>query len=294
MPPRRTWGTILVAATQINIIFEGPDTRNGVSVNDLHEVLNGFQDAVRLMAAHLAGAKTRGRPPEWLRQQSALRLQAVFPGSFGATLAFSPHYNPSAAANYGEQAMDSIFSWGADPNHDLPDDVVNRLNDIGSKLSPEIRMIRFGHSSSDRQFTIARTYRRQQPARPRRREIAETTALLYGRLLEVNWNAGTAQLHSYGAPIVALRFDANLNENMRQLATRFVKVTGRARIADGDAWVDVAVHTISAEWSEIDDFYARPPQIFDPSQATGFYRQDDDDPVDIKEFIHTMHKGRDL
>ena len=279
---------------QINVIFEGPAIDSGVSVHDLNEVLNGLQDAVRLMVAHLSGAKTRGRPPEWLRRQSALRLQAVFPGSFGAALSLSPPDRPSAAENYGAQAMDAIFSWGAADNPDLPDLVVNRLNDIGTRMSPEIRMIRFDDPSSDRQFTIARTPRQRQPAPPRQHEIVEAMALLYGRLLEVNWNAGTAQLHSYDAPIVALRFESSLNESMRLLATRFVKVTGNAYSADGEQWNTVAVHEISDEPSEIDDFYARPPKVFDPAQATGFYQHDANDPVDINEFILTIHQGRDL
>ena len=283
-----------MTATQINVIFEGPATDSGVSVHDLNEVLNGFQDAVRLTAAHLSGAKTRGRPPEWLRRQSALRLQAVFPGSFGATLSLSPPDRPFAAENYGAQAVDAIFNWGAADNPELPDFVVNRLNNIGSRVSPEIHMIRFDDPSSDRQFTIARTHRQLPPAPPPRPEIVETMALLYGRLLEVNWNAGTAQLHSYDAPIIALQFDANLNENMRQLATRFVKVTGSAYSADGEKWDTVAIHEISDEPSEIDDFYARPPKVFAPAQATGFYQHDANDPVDINEFILTIHQGRDL
>lgn len=282
------------AASQITVIFAGPDTQNGVSVHDLHETLHGLQDALRLMAAHLAGYEARGRLPEWLRRQSALRLQAVFPGSLGITLTLPSPDSPSAAANYGEQAVDAIFNWGADDNPNLPARVVNRLNDIGLKLSPEIHTIRFGDPSGGRQFVIHRTQRQPTPARPRRQETAETTALLYGRLLAVDWNAGTAQLHSYGAPAVALRFEANLNENMRQLATRFVRVTGAARAADGEEWGTVTIREIAAEPSEIDGFYARPTKAFDPAQATGFYRQDDDDPVDIREFIRIIHEGRDL
>lgn len=281
-------------AAQITVVFEGPDTQNGVSVHDLHETLNGLQDAVRLMAAHLAGAKTQGRPPEWLRRQSSLRLQAVFAGSFGAALTLPSHHSPAAVANYGEQALDAIFDWGADGNPGLPDSVVNRLNAIGSKLSPEIGMIRFGDSAGGRQFTIGRTQRQRRPAIPRRQGNAETTARLHGRLMAVNWNRGTAELHSYGAPVVVLRFDANFNETMRQLATRFVKVTGVARVADGEEWGTVAIDEIAAEPSEIDDFYARRPKTFDPAQAIGFYRQDDDDAVDIKEFIRFVHEGRDL
>ena len=280
-------------AAQITVVFEGPDTQNGVSVHDLHETLNGLQDAVRLMAAHLAGAKTQGRPPEWLRRQSSLRLQAVFAGSFGMTLTL-PSDSPAAVANYGEQAVDAIFGWGAEASRDLPDNVVNRLNDIGLKLSPEIRMIRFGDAFSGRQFVIHRTQRQRQLVRPHRQGNAETMALLHGRLLAVDWNSGTAELHSYGAPVVVLRFDANLNENMRQLATRFVKVTGVARVADGAEWGTVAIDEIAAEPSEIDDFYARQPKTFNPAQAIGFYRQDDDDAVGIKEFIRVIHEGRDL
>ena len=117
--------------------------------------------------------------------------------------------------------------------------------------------------------------------------------LLYGRLLEIDWKNGTAQLHNYGERPVDLRFAASLNEAMRQLATRYVKVRGIGSFNDQDEWETVAVREIVAERSVIDDFYAREPKIFDPEKATSYYKDDDDDPIDIEAFIRVIREARD-
>ena len=119
-------------------------------------------------------------------------------------------------------------------------------------------------------------------------------ASLYGRLLEINWQNGTAQLHRYGEAVVPLRFASGLNETMRELATRYVAVRGEGHITAQDEWATVAVREIVAEPSEIDAFYARPARAFDPQQAAIFYEDDPDDPVDIDEFIRVIYEGRDV
>ena len=84
--------------------------------------------------------------------------------------------------------------------------------------------------------------------------------LLYGRLLEIDWKNGTAQLHNYGEKPVDLRFPASLNEAMRELATRYVKVRGAEASNDQDERETVTVREIVAERSVIDDLYAREPK----------------------------------
>ena len=280
--------------TQITVIFEGPAMDDGVSVADLNETLKRLQTAVRLMASHLAGVEPRGRPREWLRRQSSLRLMAVFPGSFRASLALPDvRYGEE---NYGAQALDAILELDENAGRRLPPRVANSINDIGRSLSSDVWQVTLADPAGRRQVVIDRARRPPRPARvPHNPPItAAMEALLYGRLLEVNWQNGTAQLHRYGESIVPLQFESGLNETMRQLATRYVAVRGEGRITTRDEWGTVAIREIVAEPSEIDAFYARPPRAFDPQQAAGFYRDDADDPVDIAEFVRGIYEGRDL
>ena len=280
--------------TQVTVIFEGPAMDAGVSVADLNETLKRLQTAVQRMASHLAGVGPRGRPPEWLRRQSSLRLMAVFPGSFRASLALPDV--PYGGENYGAQALDAILELDENAGRRLPPRVANSINDIGRSLSSDVWWVTLADPAGRRQVVIDRARRPRRPARvPHNPSMTEAMeAMLYGRLLEINWQNGTAQLHRYGEPVVPLQFEPGLNETMRQLATRYVAVRGEGRITTQDEWIDVAIREIVAEPSEIDAFYARPPRAFDPQQAAGFYRDDADEPVDISEFVRGIYEGRDL
>ena len=278
-----------MVTAQIDVVFEGPGMGDGVSVRDLNETLKRVQDAVRLMAAHLAGTGKRGRPPEWLRRQSSLRLQSVFPGSFGAALYLSPTA-PPGGENYGAKALDAILGWDGPAAPSLPEPVTECLNGIVLNLSPEVYQVRLGDPAGVRQVVISRAQRQRQA--PHRRG-GETEILLHGRLLEIDWKNSAAELHNYGETPVALRFDASLNETMRQLATRYVRVEGIGRFNANDEWETIMVHKIAAERSIVDDFHEREPEIFDPDQATSFYQDDDDDPVSIAEFIRVIYEARD-
>ena len=280
--------------TQVTVIFEGPAMDDGVSVADLNETLKRLQTAVRLMASHLAGVGPRVRPPEWLRRQSSLRLMAVFPGSFRASLALPDV--PYGGESYGAQALDAILELDENAGRRLPPRVARSINDIGRSLSSDVWWVTLTDPDGRRQVVIDRARRPPRPARvPHNPPItAAVEALLYGRLLEINWQKGTAQLHRYGEPVVPLQFEPGLNETMRQLATRYVAVRGEGRITTQEEWATVAIREIVAEPSEIDAFYARPPRAFDPQQAAGFYQDDADDPVDIAEFVRGIYEGRDL
>ena len=142
--------------TQITVIFEGPAMDDGVSVADLNETLKRLQTAVRLMASHLAGVGPRGRPPEWLRRQSSLRLMAVFPGSFRASLALPDV--PYGGENYGAQALDAILELDENAGRRLPPRVANSINDIGRSLSSDVWWVTLADPDGRRQVTLLNAY----------------------------------------------------------------------------------------------------------------------------------------
>jgi hypothetical protein len=245
------------------------------------------------MASLLAGVETRGRPPEWLREQVSLRLVTTFPGSFGTTLALSPGRVRRGGKDFGEDALQAIFEWTGEDDGSLPPEVIESLHSIGTGLSSDVNRVRLDDMQNGRQVTIPRTIRtRSRTRRPIPLDL-ETEVSLHGRLLEVNWNSLTAELHNYGEFPILLRFGVELSVLFHEYATRYVSVQGIGRFNANDGWQDVTVTKIAAEQSLRDEFYARKPVIFDPDAATGFFDHDAEDPIDIEEFIRVIYEARD-
>ncbi|MYC32853.1 MAG: hypothetical protein F4X64_06715 [Chloroflexi bacterium] len=114
-----------------------------------------------------------------------------------------------------------------------------------------------------------------------------------GRLTKVNREKRTAELNNFGDTLIELQFEENLSETMQRLATCFVKVIGIEQARPGNRFGPMKVREISVAWPSIDEFKAVEPKIFDPDRATSYYQHDDDDPVDIEEFIKVIYEARD-
>jgi len=103
--------------------------------------------------------------------------------------------------------------------------------------------------------------------------VLDEPALVEGRLMEVNWACGTAELHFIPQRIVPLRFDPFLNDDMRRLATQHVEIRGRGRFNDNDEWDIIYVEQITSTRSgsepfDLDAFRNDPnPKIFDPEKV---------------------------
>ncbi len=69
-------------------------------------------------------------------------------------------------------------------------------------------------------------------------------ALVSGRLMEVNWANGTAELHRFMDRIVPLRFAPNLTDDVRRCGAKYVQVKGRGWFTEDDAWKVVEVEQI--------------------------------------------------
>ena len=125
--------------------------------------------------------------------------------------------------------------------------------------------------------------------------ILDESALVEGRLMEVNWAYGTAELHYIPQRVVPLRFDPALNDDMRRLATQYVEIRGRGRFNDNDEWDIIYVEQITdtQSWSEpfdLEAFRNDPnPKIFDPEKVVTV-----SEPFDVDEFIRAIQEGRDV
>lgn len=277
---------------RLDITFEGPRVDEaGVPMSDLRAVVEHTEAALRAMLLHMAGSSEgRGRPPEWVRQQSSLRLIGTSPGSLRANFLLAPAAKGQAPVNTGQEALDAILGSQGPADPSLPDPVRGHLGRIGTGLSDDVSVILLGGANGRTPLRIERARRSEQPQR-----AAEEPAVLHGLLLEVNWERHTAQLHEpYGPdPYVRLRFDPDLDDDMRRLATQYVTVRGSGRFGDDDHWVSVHVEDIEGDRSMREPFDREAflndpnPRIFDPAEAVRA-----SEPFDVDEFIRVIREGR--
>ena len=275
---------------QLYLTFEGPRiSEQGVPVEALVSALQGVQDALHLMVEHLGDyQRKRGRPPKWVKDQSVLQLAATRQGSFVAELTLeSAAIGSEMSESYGERALYALQRWEGGYNSSLPEAVVDRLGKIPTALPRDVRLW-LGDAEDFRRVEIRRT-RRALTYTPGTEE-----ALLYGWLKMVNWDKRTAQLHRYGDRYVPLRFDPDLDDEMRRLANQFVEVKGEGRFNNKEQWQSVKVEEITATRSssepfDMEAFLKNPnPKIFDPETVVTA-----SEPFDVDEFIRVVREGRD-
>lgn len=157
--------------------------------------------------------------------------------------------------------------------------------DLNENLSVETLFA--GRPSKKRQ----KSNKRQRETKP---PVLDEPALVEGRLMEVNWACGTAELHFTPQRVVPLRFDPALNDDMRRLATQYVEIRGRGRFKDNDEWDIIYVEQITSTRScsepfDLEAFRNNPnPKIFDLEKVVTV-----SEPFDVDEFIRIIREGRD-
>ena len=140
--------------------------------------------------------------------------------------------------------------------------------------------------------------RREPGTRQRETEpqVLDEPALMEGRLMEVNWACGTAELHDMPQRIVPLCFDSVLNDDMRRLATQYVEIRGRGRFNDNDEWDVIYVELVNStrSWSkpfDLEAFRNAPnPKIFDPDKMVAI----DLTQEEWEAFNRAICEGRDI
>lgn len=269
---------------------------SGVLVEDFQPVLEGVTRAVQLMVSHLGGRSPGpGRVPDWVRDQSRLRITTVRTGSLVVELIHDPPTSRPAQLSweesYGERAVRALRDWDGREGSTLPPVVTDCLWGAASGLSDGCQLW-LGSESEPRRIEIKR--RDTDGTVPVK---VEEEALLQGWLKEVNWAKGTAQLHSYGdGGYVRLEFDSSLEDEMLRLATRYVEVEGTGLFSDEGDCKKVTVNALSKDppWGEPFDMDA----FLNAADAKLFY-PDETLTVDLTDeewecFNQAIREGREV
>ena len=191
--------------------------------------------------------------------------------------------------DHGRAARDALLGWHPDDETSLPTDVTAELSAIASDVSAESSSIQLHDSTRTRVVAIPvpRPISHAPPAHPE-------TAIAEGRLLEINWDQGTAQLHRYGNRHIHLLFDARHADVMREFATQYVRVEGEGRFDADGTWRSLTVQTISStrSWRRPDNLDDIRHQS-DPKPFVGDEIVIAGDTFDVESFIQTIHRARD-
>ena len=274
--------------------FEGPDVEAaGVPLDDLQKTLKHVQTAMQQMVRHLSGYAGRGRPPDWFRRESQLRLMGTSPGALVAELGLAQSNGDGLTEKYGQQAIARMVA--SEDIRSLPQAVADALLRIGTDLSPEVSVVQLADLHGGRQLEVRREGREYvvETIAPPPGSAMEK-ALLYGWLRAVDWEERTAKLSRHQGSPVSLTFTADHEQQMLQLAMQHVEVRGKGDFDRYDQWRSVQVEEIrgTGSWSEpfdLDAFRSDPnPKIFDTAQVIRA-----SEPFDVDEFIRFVNDSRD-
>ena len=179
--------------------------------------------------------------------------------------------------------------------HLWPERVEQEWFRIGQDLSPQVAAVSLEHPSSARRVEFQREeyVARETVSTPRSDGLKEK-ALIYGRLSAVDWVERTAKLVPYRGRTVNLRFNAEHDRQMLELAMQFVEIRGQGEFDHRDQWRYIQVEEIQGtrSWNEpfdLEAFLNNPnPNIFDPDKVIRA-----SEPFDVDEFLRVIREGRD-
>ena len=210
-------------------------------LDDVLPVLEHFQMALRRMIEARAGREPKpGRLPDKVRVPGTLWLVATSTGSFTAELALAEPNPDEFNFSLAEEAVDELLAGMRQPE-ELPSAVAREVGAIQTSMSEGVDLVRFGGNAANAPVTLRRkrsvTVAEQPPS-------VRTPSQAHGRILEVDWKDGTAELHTAGR-VVSLEFAEDRAEDLRRFATQSVTVEGMADVTDHGDPKTIEVETIA-------------------------------------------------
>ena len=197
----------------------------GVPFDDLVETLSRLQLAFRhLLAARLDRQPRRGPLPTVVREGARLVLRETRKGSFVAVAEIRPAEDQQLSLA-GEHLVDEMLE-GLAGARKLPAVVLRDIERLTTELSPDIEVVELRGGSSDRMIPLSRDFAaellRRRPDSDRVPE--EVEEIVSGRLLEVDWNDLTAEIHAPNR-VYRVRFAEGQAATMQTLARQVVSAT---------------------------------------------------------------------
>lgn len=115
---------------------------------------------------------------------------------------------------------------------------------------------------------------------------------VYGRILEVDWKDGTAELHT-PAGVIRMEFAEDRAEDLRRFAMRYVEVKGVADLMEDGNLRALAVETIEPTLDDSSFWHPLSPAELARAQGIRPYTfpepLDDDDAFDVDEFLAMIY-----
>ncbi len=202
------------------------------------------------MVEHQVGheAQAAGRLKDFVRQTGSLRLVSTQQGSFVAELEVAP---PPDMFDYGLDALEDLMGGLENPYVKLPPAVAREVAEIPADIKEGVDSVTFVGGKPKRRIVLGRGTRFEKP-RTRPAEVKQVSHV--GRVLEVDWNDRTAELHT-PTGVVSLAFGADMGDLLHQAARQLVQVTGIGAVDKGGRVQSLLVEAIhetvddSAFWS---------------------------------------------
>jgi hypothetical protein len=218
------------SAGRIRFRLDGPGIGEGwVPVPEITALLGGFQQAFTVIVEDLWGRQHRKGPvPEAIRRDATLKFGEVHAGSFEATVAVDRLAEGLPIADVAESAVEQLLdgleamSRGEEPQ--LP---AAAATGLVAAVKP---VLGAGHrlevAGGRRNRRVAFDERTPLPPRPPDLKPPERVRLT-GRILEIDYRDGTAELWASLGEKTVLVFDSEQVDLIDANRQAFVLVTGR-------------------------------------------------------------------
>ncbi len=236
-----------------------------------------------------------------LVEEAVAALRTAQSGEEIATATQVLHMATARARDYESAAINTMKTYGYSDGVKVPGVGIFRLRwlDDGMRVLEEI-------SELPRYVYEAGPVRQQDAAPDPSKGKLETEAdssdlpddgpaSVSGRLMEVNWANGTAELHQYLDKVIPLRFGPELRDEMRRYATYYIQVKGQGRFNEYDMWAAIQVEEVI--WTNP---FAGPPSLEEllNNPNPKIFRSEEiiktSEPFDVDEFARMVREERDL
>ena len=216
--------------------FDGIAVARGrVPVADFVKVLDGFQRALLLVGQEIMGRQpTRGPVPRSYLDQLSLELVSTAPGSFSATLAL-PEPPTDQLVDIGEDALEKVIRGidrevRGDPEEPLLPAAARLVirETVLSTVGPGARLT-FQGGRQNRIVVISEADISNLP-KPPTQPLSRRTSRLVGRLLEVDFKDGTAEIYDASGGMTRIRFSEDFAERIKGASRMQVVAEGEAEI----------------------------------------------------------------